>query len=154
MRHVGLFVALLAASAALAADEASLLGDLRARYPAFGWSDARIVRGDLNRDGTPDTVALGVSAGKVAIVLLLSGKDPKLTEVPVDNRKQFGICPGAGPNIAFRPQSEAPLNALGQTPPGYQICAKCIEIVVTGGDCDPLQFYWDTKSNKLAWWRA
>ena len=154
MRHIGLSIILLAASVTLAASEASLLDDLAVRYPSFSWSGTRLVQGDLNRDGKIDNAALGIGTGKVALALTLDGKDPVLMEIPVDASKQFGICPGPEPKIDIRPQSEAPLNALGATPQGYEICSKCIEIVVSDGGCDPLQFYWNTKSKKLAWWRA
>jgi hypothetical protein len=154
MRYFLLSLILLAAPAAQATSDAALLKDLVARYPGFSWSATRLVRGDLNRDGKPDKAALGIGTGKVALVVLLNGKNPVLMEIAADAGKQFGICLGAEPKISMQLQSEAPLNALGATPQGYEICAKCIEIVVSGGDCDPLQFYWNTKSKKLSWWRA
>jgi hypothetical protein len=154
MRQFGLTIILLAAFAALAASEASLLDDLAARYPSFHWSGSRLVSADLNRDGKLDKAALGVGTDKVALAFFLNGKNPVLTEIAVDANRQFGICPGPDPQIAIRLQSEAPRNALGATPQGYEICAKCIEIVISGGGCDSLQFYWDTKTRKLAWWRA
>ena len=145
---------LLAANAALAASEASFIDDLAARYPGFRWSGTRILQADVNRDGKQDKAALGIGTGKVALALNLDGKNAVLMEIPVDASKQFGICPGPDPKIAIQPQSEAPLNALGATPQGYEICSICIEIVVSDGGCDPLQFYWNTKSKKLARWRA
>jgi hypothetical protein len=154
MRHFGLLLILLAASSAQATSDAALLKDLVARYPGFSWSATRLVKGDLNRDGKLDNAALGIGTRKVALALLLNGKNPVLTEIAAEAGKQFGICLGAEPKITIQLQSEAPLNALGETPQGYEICAKCIEIVVSGGDCDPLQFYWNTKSKKLVWWRA
>ena len=154
MRRTSLFLALLSASVVLAADSAAPLKDLSKRYPAYAWSGERIVRTDLNRDGKVDTVALGISDNKVALALFLSAKKLALTEIPIDASKQFGVCGGTQPTITVRAQSDAPLNAIGKLPEGYLGFAKCVEIVVSGGECDPLQFYWNTKSRKPAWWRA
>lgn len=154
MRHFGLPVLLIAVSMPLSAGDVLHVSGLATRYPGFSWSSTRLVQGDFNRDGKQDRAALGIAADKVVLALLLHGKHPELTEIAVDPGKQFGVCPGTEVTIAVRLQSEAPRNALGATPQGYEICTKCIEIVVSGGDCDPLLFYWNKKSKKLAWWRA
>jgi hypothetical protein len=101
-----------------------------------------------------DSARLGIAAESVGLLITVDSKPLPLIEIPVDGSKQFGICPGSAPRISLAAQSDAPLNALGETPQGYEICSDCIEIVVDGGECDSLHFYWDTAANKLAWWRT
>jgi len=35
-----------------------------------------------------------------------------------------------------------------------QALAKSASLVLYGGECDPINFYWDHHHNKLAWWRC
>ena len=101
-----------------------------------------------------DSAQLGVAAKSVGLLITVNSKPLPIIDIPIDGSKQFGICPGSNPRIRLSAQSEAPLNALGETPQGYEICPDCIEIVIDGGECDSLYFYWDTTEGKLAWWRA
>lgn len=119
----------------------------------YEWSKSRSVTADFNRDGSPDQAELGVGKDRVGLRIRLDGKLLPVLEIPIDGSKQFGICPDALSTIRIEPQSEVPLNALGETPKGYEICPRCVEIVVNGGECDPLHFYWDTTTNAVAWWR-
>jgi len=142
-------------TAAVAADDVDFVQNLQGRYADYSWDTKRLVSLDLNRDGRLDHAALGLRSDKVLFLVEMRGSEaPIIVEIPVDASKQFGICPGGVPWISIRKQSEAPTEALGATPPGYQICPECLEIVVGGDECDPLQFYWDASADKLHWWRA
>ena len=120
----------------------------------YDWRPSLSVEVDLDRNGQVDSAQLGIAAESVGLLITVNSKPLPLIEIPIDGSKQFGICPGSDPGISLVAQSEAPLNALGETPQGYEICSDCIEIVIDGGECDSLHFYWDTTAGKLAWWRA
>lgn len=128
--------------------------DAIARYPQYEWTRERVIAVDLDRNGLTDTIRLGVSFDQVGLLIDLGSTVLPLIEIPVDGSRQFGICPGASPTVGMVPQSEAPLNALGEMPRGYEACPTCMEITVGGGECDPLHFYWDAVAGELAWWRA
>ena len=115
---------------------------------------SRVVQMDLDRNGESDSAQLGIGPDQVRLLVKLNKKPLPVIEIPIDASQQFGICPGSTPKISVVPQSEAPLNALGETPQGYTICPTCVEIVVDGGECDSLHFYWNVVTKKLAWWRA
>ena len=121
---------------------------------AYDWRPSLSVEVDLDRSGQMDSARLGTAADSVGLLITVNSKPLPLIEIPIDGSKQFGICPGSDPRISLSAQSEAPLNALGETPQGYEICPDCIEIVIDGGECDSLHFYWDTTGGKLAWWRT
>jgi len=120
----------------------------------YTWPPSLAVEMDLDRSGTSDSARLGVADKSVRLLLTIDSKPLPAIDIPIDGSKEFGICPGSEPSMSVIPQSEAPLNALGESPHGYEICPDCTEIVVGGGECDPLHFYWDTVADKLAWWRA
>jgi hypothetical protein len=115
---------------------------------------SKLVRMDLDRNGKMDSAQLGIEPDRARLAIELNNTLLPIIDIPIDGSKEFGICPGAMPKISVVPQSEAPLNALGESPEGYSICAKCVEIVVAGGECDSLQFYWNVVANNVSWWRA
>ena len=121
---------------------------------AYDWHQSLSVEGDLDRNGQVDSAQLGIASDSVGLLVTVNSKPLPIIDIPIDGSKQFGICPGTEPSISLAAQSEAPLNALGETPHGYEICENCVEIVVGGGECDSLHFYWNTITNKIAWWRA
>lgn len=120
----------------------------------YEWPPSLTVELDLDRNGQVDSAQLGIALESVGLRVTVNSKPLPIIDIPVDGSKEFGICPGSLPSISLTAQSDAPLNALGETPRGYDICEDCIEIVVGGGECDPLHFYWDTTTNQLVWWRA
>lgn len=120
----------------------------------YEWAPSQVVTADLNRSGLLDSVQLGTKPGSIGLLIQIDSKSLPIIVIPIDGSKQFGICPGSTPRITVVPQSEAPLNALGATPSGYEICPECVEIVVSGGECDPIHFYWSKKAKELLWWRA
>ncbi|WP_271678314.1 hypothetical protein [Thermomonas mangrovi] len=120
----------------------------------YKWSLSRSLQMDLDRNGQTDSAQLRIGPDQVGLLIKLNKKPLPVIEIPIDGSKQFGICPGSRPEISVVPQSEAPLNALGETPEGYKTCPTCVEIVIDGGECDSLQFYWNSVTKKVAWWRA
>jgi hypothetical protein len=153
MRAIALALVLLHSTVAFAADS-DFLAKLQDLYPDYKWDSNRLVSVDLNRDGSTDAAALGTQRNQVALAVQVAGHDSALVVIPIDAGQQLGICSGRDLSISAQEQSEAPSEALGETPEGYEICPKCFEIRIDDGDCDPLQFYWDVIANKLNWWRA
>jgi hypothetical protein len=137
-------IALICASVVVGADHAAV----------YDWRPSLTVEADLDRNGQMDSARLGIAAESIRLLVTVNSKPMPVIDIPVDGSKQFGICPGSVPGISVLTQSNAPLNVLGELPQGYEICPDCIEIVITGGECDSLHFYWDTTTNQLAWWRA
>jgi hypothetical protein len=155
MRISILALHLLLPVAALADGEAEFLATLKKTRGDYQWNATRVVSVDIDRDGAVDRAALGLRTDTVALLLQLGGnKEPLVTEIPIDAGKQFGICAGDDRQISVHQQSDRPQNALGENPPGYEQCPECFEIEIGGGDCDPIQFYWDVAANQLSWWRA
>ena len=139
---------------AVAAADDDFLAALKSKHADYRWSDKNYLRLDLNRDGASDKVALGLQRRKVALAIEITGaKEAIFFEIPIDSRKEFGLCPGGEPTISKVLQSEVTVEALDETPPGYEICPTCFELEISGGPCDPIYFYWDTKANRLTWWR-
>jgi hypothetical protein len=136
--------ALVLASAAAGMDQTIL----------YDWRPSHIVEVDLDRNGQIDSAQLGIAPDNVGLRVTVNSNLLPIIDIPIDGSRQFGICPGSEPSISLVAQSDAPLNALGENPQGYEVCEDCIEIVVSGGECDPLHFYWDTTTNQLTWWRA
>lgn len=121
---------------------------------AYDWNRSSAIEADLNRNGQMDSVRLGIADGGVGLLVTIDATALPVIDIPIDGSRQFGICPGSDPSISLAAQSEAPLNALGEMPEGYEICPDCFEIVVSGGECDAVHFYWNTTTRQLAWWRA
>lgn len=135
---------LLLATVATAADPAA----------PYQWPPSLTVELDLDRSGRTDSARLGIAQDSIALLVSLDSQSLPLIEIPIDGSRQFGICPGRPPEIRVVARSEAPGHALGETPQGYEICPDCFEIVVSGGECDPLHFFWNGEVEQLNWWRA
>lgn len=120
----------------------------------YDWRPSLNVQADFDRNGKVDSAQLGFAKNGVGLLVTINSNPLPVIEIPIDGSKQFGICPGADPSISLIAQSDAPINALGALPQGYEMCSDCVEIVISGGECDTLQFYWNTVTDKLAWWRA
>jgi|GEM_PF-1057256 len=146
------FVQVLVLSALMASSVEA--GDDIASYPQYEWKPGHAVAADLNRNGQVDHAWLGIGADSVGLLVRIDSSTLPIIEIPIDGSRQFGICPGLPPEITLASQSDAPFNALGETPNGYENCPDCVEIVVGGGECDSLHFYWDAMANEIAWWRA
>jgi hypothetical protein len=148
-------VLLLLPTGTFAAELPDFQARLAERYVDYQWTPERTVAVDLNRDGAGDLIALGLQTNRVMLFIELGGiAEPIVVTIPVDAGKQFGICPGSDARISVHEQSEAPLNALGENPQGYEVCPQCFEIEVGSDSCDPLRFFWDLIANQLSWWRA
>jgi hypothetical protein len=123
----------------------------------YSWPEARSVEADIDRDGVVDRFILGDRHDGLALRAIVAGVEQPLFELPADANRQFAICfsreEGVEPTIRVEPQTEAPLEALGSLPDGYRVCDACRQVVVSGGECDPVHFYWNIEAKRLDWWR-
>lgn len=122
------------------------------------WPDDEgfVVDTDIDRDGRIDAARLGLRRDTVALQTTIGGVAQPLIEIPMDGSRQFGVCPAeeGDPTLTLQPRTTDPLEALGEMPEGYEQCDDCHDLVVQGGPCDPIHFYWNAVSGRLAWWRA
>lgn len=109
---------------------------------------------DLDRDGKPDQVSLELAHSKAVLTVRYGSGNSEQAEFAVAAGQQFGVCPGDKISLQVERQSDGLEEALGEIPEGYRVCEFCYEVQVIGGECDPLQFYWNEKKKALGWWRT
>lgn len=116
------------------------------------WPADLQARGDIDGDGRDDQVSLGLGASQIRVLLQTAVGGEEQLDVPIDPHQQLAVCPGT---VTLRLQARLPQpgELIGSTPPGYQPCADCAEIVIGSGDCDPLHLYWNPLAQRLAGWR-
>ena len=147
--------ALLLPSAAFADLSASQVTQAAIRtQPTVSWDAASIVRGDFNGDGRRDAAMVGIHQQRVFVAVVLPASRQKLkTEVFA-----FGIGTHSTDSICELPAklTVEPLECspLDDPLPRCRASPKAASLVLVGGECDPINFYWDHQNNKLAWWRV
>jgi len=132
---------------------ADSLEDIKSANPLYEWSNARTLSFDFDRDGKPDFAAFGLGKKHAALAIRFGSGKSKLVAFPISAGKQFAICGTQEAAISFEKQSGGYFEESGEVPDGYEVCEKCYQIVVSGGMCDPLHFYWNKKSGSINWWR-
>ena len=132
---------------------ADSLEDIKSAYPQYEWSNTRTVTLDFDRDGKPDFAAFGLGKKQAALAIRFGSGRSSLEVFPISAGKQFAICGIEEASISFEKQSAGYFEESGEIPDGYQVCEKCYQIVVSGGRCDPLHFFWNKKSRTTNWWR-
>ena len=122
--------------------------------PQVAWDSVSVVHGDFNGDGKQDAAILGSHQQRVfvAVVLASSAKKQKA------NVLSFGIGTHSTDSICELP-AKLVVESLECSPldvqlPGCKASPKAASLVLYGGECDPINFYWDHQKNKLAWWRV
>jgi hypothetical protein len=122
--------------------------------PRVAWDSASVVHGDFNGDGKQDAAILGIHQQRVfvAVVLASSAKAQKA------NVLSFGVGIHSTDSICELP-AKLVVEPLECSPldgplPGCKVSLKAASLVLYGGECDPINFYWDHQNNKLAWWRV
>ena len=149
------FFALLLPSVALADFGTSqIIQAVKRIQPIVAWDSTSIVRGDFNGDGRRDAAIVGIHQQRVFVGVVLSTSPRKLkTEVLA-----FGIGTHSTDSICELPVklTVEPLECLPlDVPlPGCRPSSKAASLVLLGGECDPINFYWDHQNNKLTWWRV
>lgn len=126
------------------------LSKLQNLHPAATWNKKSRAVADVTCDGQHDTVFLGSENGKV-LIAIIPGKHPSKPDVLtflIRRDRQDAFC--APPTRIIT----APLNCETEagTLPGCKVVKGCQEFSVDDGQCDPLNFYWDSTHQSLRWW--
>lgn len=153
MKIYSVFVAITLVSLSFGDASADSLEDIKSAYPRYEWSNSRTVILDFDRDGKPDFAAFGLGKKQAALAIRFGSGRSSLEVFPISAEKQFAICGTEEASISFEKQSAGYFEESGEIPDGYQVCEKCYQIVVSGGRCDPLHFFWNKKSGTTNWWR-
>lgn len=132
----------------------SVASAAKANAPTVAWDDKSIVRGDFNGDQRQDAAIIGTHQQKifVAVVIATSTKKPKVKVL------EFGIGTHSTDSICELPArlEVEPLECspLDDPLPGCKPSAKIVSLVLYGGECDPINFYWDHENKMMRWWRV
>jgi len=128
-----------------------VVNELRKSHSAVKWNSKSAIVADVTCDGNLDTVILGSEKNNV-IVGIVSGAHPNKTKVfsfPIRPSTQDVFC-------AFPTRIEiAPLDCKSETGalPGCKPVKACQAFSVSDNKCDPFNFYWDSSTKSLVWWR-
>ncbi len=114
--------------------------------------DTSPIKADLDGDGIPEIVALGQDSKTVTVsVQLGSGKSshPQELSFGINSAQQDAIC-SLPAKLAVTPLSCV---EMGAPIPGCEVKSGSKALVLSGGDCDPINLYWNHQTGRLAWWR-
>jgi len=157
MRHLirqSIFLLLLPISAYADLGSSQVTQAARLAAPRVSWDATSIVRGDFNGDEKQDTAILGTLQQRVFVAVVLATSSKKLkTEVlsfGIETHATDSICQLPA-KLVVEPLECSPLDELL---PGCRPSPKVASLVLYGGECDPINLYWDHLKNKLAWWRV
>lgn len=148
-----IFFALLPSAALADFGTSQVIQAVKRIQSTVAWDSTSIVRGDLNGDGRRDEAIIGIHQQRVFIAVVLSASSRKLkTEVLA-----FGIGTHSSDSICELP-AKLTVEPLECSPldgplPGCRSSSKAAGLALHGGECDPINFYWDHQNKKLAWWR-
>ena len=121
--------------------------------PRVAWDSTSVVHGNFNGDGKQDAAILGTHQQRVFVAVVLASSAKKQRA----NVLSFGIGTHSTDSICELPAKLVvePLECspLDDPLPGCKASPKARSLVLYGGECDPINFYWDHKKNKLVWWR-
>ena len=109
------------------------------------------VRGDFNGDGVPDSATLVQHAHEVTAIVHFGGSHQAPQSISFGvGQSQDAVC-----SLPAR-LKVVPLSCSADD--GTKL-SGCIEsnnakgLILTGGECDPINVYWDHQAKRLSWWR-
>lgn len=116
--------------------------------------DPRTVVADVDCDGTPDKIVLRQDSKQVRVDITFGAlrRKPAAFTFAVSSGTEAGVC-----SIPVRLEIESldydPSDAVGHVE-GFSRSMTCKGFVLDDDRCDPVHFYWNRKTKRLAWWRA
>jgi len=135
------------------ATEADALKLLQRASPNFVWDPSSALKIDIDADGKPDYVFLSQDAKSATVGLVLgkAGRSVLVQTFPIGDPSQDSLC-AAPAGIARESLDHDPTDAVGAIP-GFRRTKSGVGFILGGGECDVFHFFWNTKTNKLDWWR-
>ena len=118
------------------------------------WVDSLRVVGDVDCDGTVDTVLAGYTAKSMHLgVVFGSRKSPHLLafEAPPmqdDGARGASLVVESG-DMDYDPAADDGPGELE----GFKRSAQCIDVSLRDGDTDAYHAYWNHQRKVLGWWR-
>lgn len=138
---------------AIATAQAQGLSQLRA--PGVNWQTAKAMKADVTCDGKSDTIVFGTAKNSVWVGILPgNGGKPQTMQFGLRSHSQDGFC--AEPKrITTSPiDCAAAADGLGiKHLPGCKPVKACRVFSVDDEECDPFNFYWDSRHKLVRWWR-
>ena len=125
--------------------------------PGLNWDNDVKLLADVDNDSNRDYLLVGLGHGSFTVAIVRrskAGHSVSHLSFEISNSSQMAACSTPEDWVA-KTRSEAPLNALGAYPYGYDDCLECQEfILVDDGGCDPIYIFWNTVTDQIDWWRA
>lgn len=158
MRVLVLVIAGLFASSCAGADpvvEAKAFArTLAMERPKVQWDLSTFVEGDFNGDGRKDVALVGYEGGSILLALRVSSsnRNPRPTQFlpfSISPSIEAAICE-APARLQVEPLICSPMDELL---PGCRPSVSARSLWLMGGDCDPINLYWDHDQHRMAWWR-
>jgi hypothetical protein len=134
------------------AHQQAALRSLSVARPDVNWDPKSALSADFDCDGSVDEAFLGRAAGKAFVgVVLAADKGPEILEFGVGGIPQDAICQ-EHVTLAIESLNYDPAKDIGKID-GFRRSRHCKGLLLSGGECDPIDLYWNFKTNYLGWWR-
>lgn len=119
-----------------------------------GSRDTRAVVADVDCDGKPDRIVLRQDSKEVRVDVTfgaLRRRSAAFTFV-VSSGTEAGVC-SIPVHLEIESLDYDPTEAVGPVE-GFARSTTCKGFVLDDDRCDPVHFFWNRKTKRLAWWRA
>lgn len=159
MRKILLFIVIILgiSSTAIAVDDTltSIIASMNVDQHNFRWDKKTFIKGDFNGDGKIDFAIIGKKNKAIVLALRVSSKVEKTYRNTYLN---FNVSPSEHAAICELP---AKLTVVKQicdpmsdgSLPGCKPSKIANSLILSGGDCDSINLYWNHESNSMDWWR-
>ena len=122
--------------------------------PGVTWKTAKAKTADVTCDGKADTVVFGTGKKSIWVGIVPGdGGKPQAMRFGLDSGSQDGFCAVPKSIEVYPINCAAAADGLGIAHlPGCKAVKGCRAFAV-GEECDPFNFYWDSRRKRMEWWR-
>jgi hypothetical protein len=114
------------------------------------WDPRSLVKGDFDDDRKVDEALVGYSKNGLVLAIHMADGASKIQYLEFGiGQEQAAIC-AVPAHLSSVPLSCA--TEVGKLP-GCVAAPQTSGLILEGGDCDPINLYWDHVSHRLTWWR-